>query len=93
MVDKVDDDAWGLSAELPVGVAASSTEGSDSESSSASKLGLVIGLAAGGEPDEDKEMHAFDLWLSSQSVEIFGRLDARSAFVTPGSSWFSCFRL
>lgn len=48
VVDKVDDDAWGLSAALPVGVEASSLN-ADSDASAATKLGLVIGLCAGGE--------------------------------------------
>lgn len=46
VVDKVNDDAWGLSATLPVGVAATSS-GTDG-STAATKLGLVIGLCAGG---------------------------------------------
>lgn len=45
----MDDDAWGLSAALPVGVEAASRSTGDSDSSSATKLGLVIGLCAGGE--------------------------------------------
>lgn len=49
MVDKIDDDAWGLSAALPVGVEAASTTTAGSDSSAATKLGLVIGLCAGGE--------------------------------------------
>lgn len=46
----MDDDAWGLSAALPVGVEAASLN-PDSDSSAATKLGLVIGLCAGGETD------------------------------------------
>lgn len=48
VVDHIDDDSWGLSAALPVGVEASSVN-TDSDSSAATKLGLVIGLCAGGE--------------------------------------------
>lgn len=48
VVDKIDDDAWGLSAALPVGVEVSSIN-PDSDSSAETKLGLVIGLCAGGE--------------------------------------------
>ena len=51
VVDKVDDDAWGLSAALPVGVEASSLN-ADSDASAATKLGLVIGLCAGGEREK-----------------------------------------
>ncbi|CAM9760076.1 unnamed protein product [Scytosiphon promiscuus] len=47
VVDTKDDDAWGLSAALPVGVEAAS-QGTDSDSSAATKLALVIGLCAGG---------------------------------------------
>ncbi|CAN0497763.1 unnamed protein product [Ectocarpus sp. 12 AP-2014] len=47
VVDKVNDDAWGLSVELPVGVAAASVD-TESDSSAATKLALVIGLSAGG---------------------------------------------
>ncbi|CAM9746129.1 unnamed protein product, partial [Hapterophycus canaliculatus] len=47
VVDMQDDDAWGLSAALPVGVEAASRS-TESDSSAATKLALVIGLCAGG---------------------------------------------
>ncbi|CAM9601668.1 unnamed protein product [Pylaiella littoralis] len=47
VVDKADDDAWGLSSALPVGVAPSSV-GTGDTTDTAKKLALVIGLSAGG---------------------------------------------
>lgn len=47
MVDKIDDDAWGLSNALPIGVAVASS-GSGSGSTSATKLGLVIAFSVAG---------------------------------------------
>lgn len=48
VVDRDDDDAWGLSVALPVGVAAASREGGSSGTSAVWKLALVIGVCAGG---------------------------------------------
>lgn len=48
VVDKVNDDAWGLSAALPVGVEPRSLN-PDESSSAVAKLALVVGLSAGGE--------------------------------------------
>lgn len=61
MVDKIDDDAWGLSATLPVGVNAAGTSTEDS-AAAATKLGLVIGLCAGGETSVQHDFfHTFFL--------------------------------
>ncbi|CAN0398519.1 unnamed protein product, partial [Laminaria digitata] len=48
VVDRADDDAWGLSSALPIGVEVVAVAEPTSESLSASKLALVIGLCAGG---------------------------------------------
>lgn len=48
VVDRADDDAWGLSSALPIGVEVVAAAEPTSESLSASKLALVIGLCAGG---------------------------------------------
>eukprot|EP00904_Undaria_pinnatifida_P012917 jgi/Undpi1/8756/HiC_scaffold_25.g11218.m1 len=48
VVDRADDDAWGLSSALPIGVEVAAASGPSSESLSASKLALVIGLCVGG---------------------------------------------
>lgn len=48
VVDKKDDDAWGLSNELSIGVSLSTNDTPLSNMSADSKLGLTIGLCAVG---------------------------------------------
>lgn len=69
VVDRADDDAWGLSSALPIGVEVVAAAEPTSESLSASKLALVIGLCAGGEARSQDEMNVEPVLKTKMYVE------------------------
>lgn len=64
VVDRADDDAWGLSSALPIGVEVVAVAEPTSESLSASKLALVIGLCTGGEEALPKILKIYTKYIS-----------------------------